>query len=88
VVKRGANTHGKCGGGRRKTEGNLRTRIKKLVHGLHPEHCIWRTRTRSASESSSCPINEDFLRHRAILPSMKSKNRPKGMNPRAAHRAL
>lgn len=35
---------------------------------------------KSASESSSCPINELFFLHRATLPSMKSKNKPKGMN--------
>lgn len=43
-------------------------------------------RTRSAKESSSCPINEDFSLHRATLPSKKSKNRPRGMNAKANHR--
>ena len=43
--------------------------------------------TRSANESSSCPMREDLPLHRAILPSMKSKNRPKGMNARAAQMA-
>lgn len=44
--------------------------------------------TRSANESSSCPIRDDFLLHLAILPSMKSKNNPKGINPRAAQMLL
>lgn len=43
-------------------------------------------RTKSAKESSSCPMREDLLRHRATLPSIKSKNNPKGMNARAAQR--
>jgi hypothetical protein len=40
VVKRGANTNGECGGGRRKPEGNLCTRMERLVRGFHPEDCI------------------------------------------------
>lgn len=40
--------------------------------------------TKSARLSSSCPIILLFLRHRATLPSMKSKNRPKGRKARAA----
>lgn len=43
-------------------------------------------RTRSASESSSCPIMLLFLRHRATRPSMKSKKRPKGRKARARYR--
>lgn len=43
-------------------------------------------RTKSASESSSCPIKLLFLRHLATFPSKKSKNRPNGMNASAAHR--
>jgi hypothetical protein len=35
--------------------------------------------TKSANESSSCPINDDFWRHLATFPSMKSKNSPNGM---------
>ena len=46
--------------------------------------CI-RERTRSASESSSWPIRLLFFLHRATLPSMKSKNRPNGMNAKAIH---
>lgn len=88
VIKRCANTKGECGRGGRKAEGDLHACIKKLVYRLSIKDAIGKLRTRSASESSSCPISEDFLRHRAILPSMKSKNRPNGMNPRAAHRAL
>jgi hypothetical protein len=42
--------------------------------------------TRSAKESSSCPIKLLFFLHRATLPSMKSKNNPKGMNANAAQR--
>ena len=42
-------------------------------------------RTRSANESNSCPISDDFPRQRATLPSKKSKNSPNGMNPSAAH---
>jgi hypothetical protein len=45
-----------------------------------------RALTRSASESSSWPIKLLFFLQRATLPSMKSKNRPKGMNTSAAHR--
>lgn len=45
-----------------------------------------KARTRSASESSSCPIRLDLWRQRATLPSIKSKNRPKGMKARAAQR--
>lgn len=44
------------------------------------------SRTRSASESSSCPIMLLFLRHRATRPSMKSKKRPKGRKARARYR--
>lgn len=40
VVKRGANTNGECGGSGRKTEGNLRTRITRLVGGFRIDHCI------------------------------------------------
>ena len=42
--------------------------------------------TRSARESSSCPISEDFFLHLATRPSMKSKNKPKGIKARAAHK--
>ena len=41
--------------------------------------------TRSAKESSSCPIRLLLPLHRATLPSMKSKKRPNGMNASAAH---
>jgi hypothetical protein len=47
-----------------------------------------RTHTRSANESSSCPIMLLFLRHRATRPSMKSKNRPKGRKVRARYRLV
>lgn len=48
---------------------------------------IWEMcRTKSASESSSWPISELFFLQRATLPSIKSKNRPKGMKARAAQR--
>ena len=47
----------------------------------------WRgVHTRSASESSSWPIRLLFFLQRATLPSMKSKNRPKGMKASAAQR--
>jgi hypothetical protein len=39
--------------------------------------------TRSASESSSCPIMLLFFLQRATLPSRKSKKRPKGRKRRA-----
>ena len=42
--------------------------------------------TRSANESSSCPIKLLFFLHLATLPSMKSKKSPKGMNASAAQR--
>ena len=42
--------------------------------------------TKSARESSSWPIRLLFFLHLATFPSMKSKNRPKGMNAKAAHR--
>ena len=40
-------------------------------------------RTRSARESSSWPIMLDFLRHRATLPSIKSKKRANGRKVKA-----
>ena len=43
------------------------------------------SRTRSASESNSCPMRLLFFLHLATLPSMKSKNNPKGMKASAAH---
>jgi hypothetical protein len=46
----------------------------------------WARRTRSAKESSSCPMSDDFFLHRATFPSKKSKNRPKGMKPKASQR--
>ena len=54
----------------------------KLWEGMVGRH------TRSASESNSWPIKLLLPLHRATLPSMKSKNRPKGMNARAAHMLL
>lgn len=45
-------------------------------------------RTKSARESSSWPIKEDFLLQRATLPSRKSKKSPKGINARAIHNSL
>lgn len=45
-------------------------------------------RTRSASESSSCPIKDDFFRQRATFPSMKSKKSPNGMNASANQRLV
>src|SRR2546423_7986155 len=42
--------------------------------------------TRSARESSSWPMSEDFPRHLATLPSKKSKKRPNGIKPRASQR--
>ena len=44
--------------------------------------------TKSASESSSWPMREDFPLHLATLPSKKSKKRPKGMKPRASQRLV
>lgn len=41
--------------------------------------------TKSARESSSWPIKDDFLRHLATRPSIKSKKSPKGMNASASH---
>jgi hypothetical protein len=43
--------------------------------------------TKSASESSSCPIMLLFFRQRATLPSRKSKNRPKGRKASASQRS-
>lgn len=42
--------------------------------------------TKSANESNSCPINEDFSLHRATLPSKKSKNNPNGIKANANQR--
>lgn len=42
--------------------------------------------TKSARESSSCPIMLLFLRQRATRPSRKSKKRPNGKNARARYR--
>lgn len=44
--------------------------------------------TRSANESSSCPINEDFFLHLATFPSKRSKSRPNGMNAYASQRSV
>lgn len=56
-------------------------------HGLESvERGIRSELTRSASESSSCPISELRFRHRATLPSIKSKKSPKGMKVMAVHR--
>lgn len=41
--------------------------------------------TRSASESNSWPIKLLFCLHLATLPSMKSKNRPKGRKASARY---
>jgi len=43
-------------------------------------------RTKSARESSSWPMRLLFFLHLATFPSMKSKNRPKGINAKAAHK--
>lgn len=79
------NTQREGGSGGSKTEGNLREKASISVTPPIKREVVFRTK--SASESSSCPINDDFLRHRAIFPSMKSKNKPNGMNARAAHSA-
>lgn len=42
--------------------------------------------TKSARESSSCPIRLLFFLHLATFPSIKSKNRPNGMKANAAQR--
>ena len=57
-----------------------------LLDDVFPLNSYMRWYTRSAKESSSCPIKLLFFLHRATLPSMKSKNKPKGMNARAAQR--
>lgn len=57
-----------------------------LLDDVFPLNSYMRWYTRSAKESSSCPIKLLFFLHRATLPSMKSKNSPKGMNANAAHR--
>ena len=44
--------------------------------------------TRSAKESSSCPMSDAFPLHLATLPSKKSKNNPKGMKARALQRCV
>ncbi len=44
--------------------------------------------TRSARESSSCPIKDDFCLHLATLPSKRSKNRPNGMKKKASQRLV
>lgn len=41
--------------------------------------------TKSASESSSCPMRLLLFLHRATRPSKKSKNKPKGRKPSAIH---
>lgn len=58
----------------------LGTYVCRYVYIDIPE---WK-RTRSARLSSSWPIMLLFFLQRATLPSMKSKNRPKGRNARAA----
>ena len=50
--------------------------------------CVGGMRTRSARESSSWPMRLDLPRQRATLPSKKSKNRPKGMKPKASQRLV
>ena len=42
-------------------------------------------RTKSASESNSCPMRLLFFLHLATFPSMKSKKSPNGMKASAAH---
>ena len=42
--------------------------------------------TKSARESSSCPMSDDFFLHLATFPSIKSKKRPNGIKTIAAHR--
>lgn len=42
--------------------------------------------TKSAKESSSCPIKLLFFLHLATFPSIKSKNNPNGIKASAAHR--
>ncbi len=82
MVSRSAKANGEgCGGGR-ETERDL----LDLLDDAFPLNVQRRWYTRSAKESSSCPIKLLFFLHRATLPSMKSKNKPKGMNASAAQR--
>ena len=77
----GAETYGECCRGGRETEGHLWTMLLWISESSQRIN-----HTRSAKESSSCPIKLLFFLHRATLPSMKSKNSPKGMNANAAQR--
>lgn len=84
MVEGRSEPHGEGGDGRGCTEREL---VNMLVcassHYYTPSEMKY---TRSAKESSSCPISDDLLRHRATLPSMKSKNKPKGMYASAIQR--
>ena len=54
--------------------------------GTRWEECVCVLPTRSARESSSCPIKLLFFLHRATLPSKASKKKPNGRNTSATHR--
>ena len=68
---------------RRRWEGFSKSIEGKKV-GMEVFELRGETHTRSARLSNSCPMRLDLCLHRATLPSMKSKNRPKGMNAKAA----
>jgi hypothetical protein len=79
LVDEGVESNGEAHRCRSHTEGDLyRISLSRLT--------CWARRTRSARESSSCPMSDDFFLHRATFPSKKSKNRPKGMKPKASQR--
>lgn len=82
VIDRGADANGKCdrSGGNSKRD----LSISKLATFRYSLYCDCDP-TRSAKESSSCPIKDDFFRHLATRPSMKSKKRPNGIKISAAH---
>lgn len=86
VIDRRADSNGKSGRSRRNSKRDLSKKISRISKRFDLPLCAWNeSPTRSAKESSSCPIKDDFLRHLATRPSMKSKKRPNGINTRAAH---
>jgi hypothetical protein len=79
VVERRAQTETEGSGSGSDAEGDLHGVLAIVLAYCFREG----TRTKSARESNSCPIRLAFFLHLATLPSMKSKNRPRGTKPNA-----
>lgn len=81
MIDRCAESNSECSDSWRKPEGNLTSYVSHMPISIYIDVC-----TKSARESSSCPIRLLFFLHLATFPSMKSKNRPNGMNAKAYQR--